>query len=216
VSYQEIRQLVEELVGNRMLPTWFFVVVLPVANLLMAALAALASSYFTTRIVLRGRAAEIEAILSEIRRTELVKAAVSNDLWLKQKRWDLRRDVYTRLLEAVDGLDQCVHLMAGAHAAAQAAHDIAGRDYHSERYDVARGDAKEHLTRARRAQALGGVFLDKEARGIVDALSDGWNEGLKNSKQGVVGAFPTLQNLIRQSQDKLTLKARQDLMEAGE
>lgn len=158
----------------------------------------------------------VEQLQRTTKATEEVKATISNDLWLRQKRWDLRRDVYAQLLEALESLAQSLYIMTGADAEAKAraeVRDVEGTTFHKERYETARERALEALRNARRAQALGGVFLPAEARAVVENLASAWNRALEQSSRGAVGAFSELSRIIDRNQKALTTAARIELME---
>lgn len=195
-------------------------------GLILVFVMAAAGAYFGSYLRKKGEnlatREDIDKMVDQVERTtkasEEVKAAISNDLWLKQKRWDLRRDVYAQLLEAFEALSQSLSIMAGADNAARMrfeVRDVEGGTFHKQRYEMARERAVEALRNARRAHALGGVFLTSEVRTIVEDLASAWNKALEVSSRGAVGAFSELSEIIGRAQTSLVAAARIDLMEGA-
>jgi hypothetical protein len=189
-------------------------------SLISAGVGAYSGSFLTEKGKNRAMRADIAKIVEQVQRTtkaaEEVRAAISDDLWLRQRRWDLRRDVYAQLLEALESLAQSLSIMTGADAAARTraeVRDIEGATFHKQRYEMARERALEALRNARRAHALGGMFLPIEARAVVEDLAAAWNTALEESSRGAVGAFSELSKIIDRNQKALTSIARMDLME---
>jgi hypothetical protein len=216
----QMRAIVEEAIGKYGLPRWYVMVASLVVVTAVSIFAWWLRSYMQSTGERFARTEGLKAILREVRHTtqtaEEVKATISNDLWLKQKRWDLRRDVYAQLLEAFESLAQSLPIMMAADVAARTqieARDVEGATFHKQRYQMARERAIEALRNARRAHALGSVFLTAEARAIVDDLATAWTAALEGSSQGALGAFSELSEIIDRAQKTLTAAARIDLIE---
>lgn len=221
MTSDQVRELAEML--GAQLGGWRLQLATVVITLVAAGIGAYLGAFLSEKGKNRAIREDLDKIVYQMQRTtqaaEDVKAAIANVLWLKQKRWDLRRDVYTQLLEALETLEQSTHIMTGADKATKACaeiQDAVGAAFHRNRYDIARERAVEALRNARRARALGGVFLSPEARQIVEELGSTWNTALETSSQGAVGAYPDLSKIIGRAQSALTNAARIELMEKAE
>lgn len=220
MSADQVRALVEKMLGGR-LGDWQLLLAVAVITLIAAGIGAYVGAYLSEKGKNLATRADIDKIVQQVERTtkaaEEVKATISNELWLKQKRWDLRRDVYAQLLEALESLDQSLYIMKAADTGARSraeVRDVEGTTFHKHRYEIAKERAIEAVRNARRARALGGVFLTAEARAIVEDLASAWTTALEESPaRGAVGAFSQLATIIDRAQKALLAAAQTDLME---
>src|SRR5262245_2176872 len=104
MASDELRSLVEQAVGKA-LPKRHLVVVF----LLLPAIISLGGGFLGAYLGERGRgrAADdrftivLEQLQHTTKLTEDIKTHISSEAWLQQSRWNLRRDLYTRLLESL-------------------------------------------------------------------------------------------------------------------
>jgi hypothetical protein len=173
---------------------------------LIAGLAAYLGSYLQTR---GQRRAIAESLGSIERKTEEIKAEVSGGLWLKQRRWDLRRDVYSQLLEGLQGVYDALDLMMWAQrqigptpaGPAQDVHRATFRKGHDQMVQASRAVAK--------ARALGNMLLTQDAVSALDRLEIQWNPVARGKDD--LETYETLSAVAGNTIDDLTEIARRDL-----
>lgn len=107
MSTEDVRAIVTQVVGSGVPLQGVSLVFVFFIALVASAIGGVVGSYLR-------RKGENRAIREDIAKitkaTEEIKAQISTELWVQQTRWNLKRDIYTRLLEnlgeAADALDK--------------------------------------------------------------------------------------------------------------
>lgn len=154
------------------------------ATLFGVALVAGVGAYFGTYLREKGKnLATKEDIQVLTRKTEEIRTELSGGLWLEQRRWDMKRELYSVLLEGFDDLDYNLAVMAGARkdaATATAAGDQSRSVQFDELYETAREQAKIATRSIRRARAVGALFLSEPAQSALTDMVTSWTSALES------------------------------------
>lgn len=104
MTTEHIPELAHQISVLRWTSDWNFYVLLGLINLIAAAIGAAIGSYFTKR----GEILAIKDQIDEVvRQSSRINKAVEHEkslAWVEQKRWDLKREIYVRLMENLDDL----------------------------------------------------------------------------------------------------------------
>ncbi len=193
-------------------PSWYA----PTAGVFAALVLAAAASYFGAYLQGRGqRKAHHETLNLIERKTEEIKAEVSGGLWLRQKRWDLRAELYAELIRLIDDLNYSGRVMRDADKLAR---ERDTRDPAFEEYRRMYGDAKGKtlagLRKFEKARALGEIFLPHEANSALDAMRTRWKAALQKnpSPLGVVQDWTELSAITSETLKTMIEVAKRDML----
>jgi hypothetical protein len=196
------------------LPAWY----VPAIALLLIALVAGLAAYGGSYLQAKGHRRAIEETLDEIeRRAEEMKAEVSGGLWLRQKRWNLRRQLYSQLLTALDEVDYALGIMVVADQQARIRAEVQDEAGFNE-YRASVAAAQRRTTKAFRkvanAKALAGVLLPPDAIDILEGLENEWHaaEGKGAGPRGLGEMWSLLALSADRARRRLTDIARKDLV----
>jgi hypothetical protein len=127
----------------------------------VVALVAGIGAYFGTYLREKAKNRAIhEDINRVVRATEDIKAEVSGNLWLRQRRWELERELYSRLLENLNEIRAILRVYP-------AEENPTRRAQYGER-------VVESIDATRRARAVGAALLKREAVEALDRLDVDW------------------------------------------
>ncbi len=119
---------------------------------------------------------DIENIVVRVERTtktaEAIKAEISGDLWVRQKRWDFRAKFYTRILDRlgeVRRLTRDLLWTLGSTPPAESSEAAWGE--WQKRYDANQERLKQATRGLDRVTSLAGLFLGPEALEVLERLS---------------------------------------------
>jgi hypothetical protein len=127
-------------------------------------------------------------------KTEEIKTELAGGLWLRQKRWELRREIYSQLLTSLDALTYALEDM----------HTAATEETRREIWQR----MLEAFNRLATGKALGGILLTPEAVSALDDLKASWNSAREGN-----APEETLARDVLKTMDTLKEIARRDLLE---
>ena len=206
---EQVRAIVEEVVSKHAVsPLYLTLAPLFVVGLI-ALLAVFLGVYLKAKAETFAKAEDVKRITELLRETtraaKEVEASISGKSWLDQRRWDLRRDVYSQLLEALH--EQGVKLRAALKVV----------DHNVDSFKEHWNRAIELQTSVVRAAAIGGIFLPPDALAVIGELASRWNEamdhlGLRDPKT-LKGDLQRLAEASDDAAGAMILAARADLDE---
>ncbi len=152
---------------------------------------------------------DLEKIEAELRRTtraaEEVKADISGDLWVRQKRWDLKLDFYMRVFKALFEVKEALRAIASVMRSDRA-RDLEGAGRQDREWESATQRLKDAEPGLADAFLLAPIFLSADAVTLLEDLS----RDLKNVDRahGPEGMIPSLEGARR----TLVSAAKRDLL----
>ena len=172
----QVRAIVEQVLAAGVELHWSTYAGLALLYVVGLIVSPLISAYMVERGKNLATKQDVEAIVGHVQRvttaTEAIKTELAGGLWLQQKRWDLRRDIYSQLLSALDAL--LYALKDGDSAAAK----LQARGPHQAdaqaAYDDARRRSDDAFNRVSSAKAIGQMLLIPEAVTVLEKLRDDW------------------------------------------
>ncbi len=193
-------------------PGWYALA----AGAFVALVLAAAGGYFAAYLQARGqRKAHSETLNLIERKTEEIKAEVSGGLWLRQKRWDLRGELYADLIRLIDDLGYSGRVMKDADELARArdTSDPAFEEYRRI-YDDARTRTLDGLRMFEKGRALGEIFLPSEATVVLDAMRNKWKTALQKhpSPLGIVQEWTDLSMITDKTLTAMIEIAKRDML----
>ena len=195
------------------LPRWYVFAL----GLLVLAVVAFIAAYVGSYLQAKGQRRALEEGLEDIeRKTADIKAEVSGGLWLKQKRWDLRREVYSNLLTGLDDLFAALHNMKDLQTKAPGLPQGDERQKIEESLREARATMSAAQRAVARARGLGQFLLHSDSVRILDRMAVAWNPVNEQLEDGTPAAASDVQKLIGivlEAIGDLTSAARKDLLE---
>ena len=111
-------------------------------------------------------------------RLEEMKADIARGLWLRQKRWNLRRQLYSQLLTPLDEADYALGVMIVADQQARGraeVNDEAGFTQYRDAVAAAQRRTTKALRKVATAKALAGALLPPDAIEILETLEKEWH-----------------------------------------
>ncbi len=210
MTADQVRALVLEVLGG-WVGGWKLLLIVAGITIIAAAIGAYAGAYF-------GEAGKNAALKRDIqgltKTTEAIKTELSGGLWLDQRRWDLKRELYVALLEGLDSLDYALLVMIGSFndaEQAEAANDQNARQRFDKLYGAARERAIPALISVRRARTIGRVFLSRDAQAALTTMAASWTSGLRSSSKGLIGAKTDLAETLSRATEAIVQAAKADL-----
>jgi hypothetical protein len=204
---EQVRAIVEEVVSKHAVSPLYLTLVPLLVVGLIALLAVFLGAYLKAKAEIVAKTEDLKAVTLQLRETtraaKEVEASISGKSWLDQRRWDLRRDVYSQLLEALQ--EQGVKLRASIKVV----------DHNFESFKEYWNRAIELQTSVVRAAAIGGIFLPPDARAVIGELAHRWNEAMAHLKdpRTLKDDLQRLADACDDAAGAMTLAARVDLDE---
>lgn len=215
---EQIRAVVEQVIDSKLMPWWYVSVVTLIGWAVVAIVLTWAGTYLKTKAERFAKSEDLDKLASEVRQitrvAEKIKVELSGDLWLDQRRWDLKRELYVALLEGLDSLDYALVVMIGTFKdaeQAEAANDQNARQRFDKLYGSARKRAISALRSVRRARTIGRVFLSRDAQAALTTMAESWTSGLRSSSKGLIGAKADLAETLSQATEAIVQAAKADL-----
>ena len=217
VTPEQVRTIVEEVVSKHSVPGMYLVLV----PLLLAGAVSLAAiflgAYLKKKAEHFATNEDFQALTEQLRRTtratEEIKAAISSDVWLRQQRWDLRRDIYSRLLTGLDDLVRALDERIAALERLEASPTGPERRHATEVFELAQRQVVDAFGRVATGRALGGMLLVPDAVAALLRLTAAWNTTVESPPTSVVEAQRELSRVARDARSTLTEMARRDLLD---
>ena len=101
------------------------------------------------------------------REIESIKGQISKGVWIDQRRWDLKRELYTNLLETFHELRKTTANVAATYSPDQDKEFI---ERNKEFYDGQKTRQRELLDEAGRLTAVAALIIDGKALGAIDSF----------------------------------------------
>jgi hypothetical protein len=183
--------------------------------LLLSAITAGAGACLGSYLREKGKNAATKEDLDRLTRiAEEIKADLSGELWLRQTRWDLRRDLYVRLLEGLSDVRSAVRrLTTSVELSAQAKEsgDSARTAHYAGEIQKRLEEYVEASHQVRRAHSVAEMFLSRAATEVLDKLEA---DRTALSPEGLTGVQyrDSIMGLIDAASKVLTEAARRDLL----
>ena len=172
MSADEVRAIVTQVVGSGVPLQGVSLVIVFFVALVASAIGGVASSYLRRK---GENLATREDIAKITKATEEIKAQISAELWVQQTRWNLKRDIYTRLLEnlgeAADALDKMWKSAERPYP-----EDEEGRTCLRQWQDELRERESKAVDEIRRATSVAAIMLGETALVALHKLQAGWAE----------------------------------------
>ena len=150
----------------------------------------------------------LEQVRKTTQETEAIKADIAKFNWVEQKRWDLKRDLYSKLLQALSALRRQTRL-AETFSSQNEHHPFRDPGY----YQEWKAKTVRVLETLDECIALGGLFLSSEANAALTELRKIWFEiGEGEPNAGGLGKMVT----SSQSAYALILKAAKNDLKMGD
>ena len=147
-----------------------------------------------------------------VRATEELRSQISGDLWVRQKRWEFRREVYSALIEGLDEVVRSTTLYS-VHTFNTDSSDPGWDEKHKE---LTERRAVAHRS-LRKARALAGVFLPEPTVRILDDMERAQTGKLRFGEVfDLEEALSTESREARKAYDELIAAARRDLLDMEE
>jgi hypothetical protein len=119
---------------------------------------------------------DINNLIEQIKATEETRAKIVNEAWVQQKRWDLKRDMYSKLLE---NLAECrrIYSVIIDREQKDTFHDTPeDKERKNEWMKVQWEKEAESVDIIRRTKAMAGIFLSNVAMDALDKLEKEWSK----------------------------------------
>ena len=152
------------------------------ATLFVVALVAGVGAYFGTYLHEKGKnLATKEDIDRIVRKTEEIKAEVSAEAWLWQKRWDRKWDCYVEMVRSLGE----VHTLIRESMTL----DPCGADYAHQLEDRKRG-VTEAFLKFRQFGSIARIAVAPSVRTVLTRLGDEWNKSISAAEHlGIVARW---------------------------
>ncbi len=201
---EQLQQVLQQALGSQ--PPWYVTV-------LLAALVGGVVAYFGPYLAEKARMRAIEENLGRLveqvhqttRVAEDIKTQIAGGLWLGQKRWDLKRDLYTRLLE---NLGTFIAHMDGLAKLKDQEQDEQTRTLTRQYYQAAMGAYREIL----QANWTASLFLNEPAQETLHTMRSYWSEANELDEADVGRIIVRLTTAARKAYAALVKAASEDLM----
>ena len=170
MSADEVRAIITHVVGSGVPLQGVSLVIVFFVVLVASAISGVAGSYLRRK---GENLATREDIAKITKATEEIKAQISAELWVQQTRWNLKRDIYTRLLEnlgeAADALDK---LWTSAERPYPG--DEEGRMRHRQWEEALKERESKAVDEIRRATSVAAIMLGDTALAALHKLQAAW------------------------------------------
>lgn len=148
---------------------------------------------------------ELEKITT--REIESIRGQISTGAWIDQRRWDLKRELYSKLLEVFHELRKTTISVATTYSPEQDKDFI---ERNKEFYDGQKKKQRELLDEAGRLTAVAALIVDEKALNAVDAFRQEGSvlDAENNPYRYMMGLCDSADRVYR----LLLKEARQDLL----
>lgn len=103
MSPPEVRALIEGIIEARLMPQWYLIVISLVGAAILGGVIAFVSAYLQVKAQNFANREDLNKLTEQLRETtratEAIKAEISSEHWIKQKRWDLKLQCYSHIVE---------------------------------------------------------------------------------------------------------------------
>lgn len=175
--------LQEVLGGGVYLDTSAFVIFV-CASFLAVALAAAAGTYFGKRGETAAVKRDLDTIKDNLRHTtqatEEIKAEITGTLWLRQKRFDLKWQCYSEL---VQGLGEVHTIISELIALEAGGPDPAGQ------IAIKKRMLDEALMKSRQFGSIARIAVAPNVRTVLTRFGDAWNAAATPNEQGIAARW---------------------------
>lgn len=168
---EQIQELAKQIATNGLPPNWQEWGLLIALFVVVTALSAYLGAFWAKRAEIKAVKSKLQDVLDQTRRTTQVVEHEKSSAWVEQKRWDLKREIYTELIERLDRVtgiqSKAIHILRSNNAMPQ--------------------DLKDQLSEATTSIlpiiAFARIFLSKEALQAFREWIKGYAEARELSEQ---------------------------------
>ena len=172
---EELRQILEQLLPALSRPPWYGILLWSLATAIVGGLGAFVGAYLKTKGQNFATREDVALIVEQLRlttrATEEIKAQIGGTLWVEQERWNLKRDVYARLLENLTRCEDALRMYADLRKTTARGDDWESRGLR----EKWRSEAHEALREIRRAASVAAIMLPEDARRVLDEFQFLWS-----------------------------------------
>lgn len=169
----EVKLVLLEVLGGGVFLNTFAFVIFVCGSFVAVALAAGAAAFFGKRGETAAMKRDIGTIKTMLAQTtavtEEIKAKVSGELWLGQKRWERKWECYVEMVRSLGE----IHTLIGESLAL----DPNNPDYANQRDERTRG-VTEAFQKFRQFGSIARIAIGPNARTVLTRLGDEWNKSL--------------------------------------
>ena len=176
MSASELELLLRRVLGEgiQLHPTIYLLLV--IVSLLGGTIGAFVGAYSRRRGENLATKADFDSLLQQLRRqteeTERIKSEIARAGWIHQRRWDLKRELYSQLLQILEEIKQkgrwlleSVSRFGGPTSEAQASIEAFAKNMYE------RGTVEKLLA----YKGVAGMILSEQSAAAIDRLSDSYN-----------------------------------------
>jgi hypothetical protein len=189
MSASDIKLALQELVGFGVPLSVSTYVILVIGWLLSTAVGAFIGRYFGKRAETAAIQVDLDKIKGQLGQmtttTEQIKAEISGELWLKQKRWDAKWQCYSSIVENLGEL----HTLISETIAFGSRHPPQGQDQavHDSVIEKKGIEIDAAFQKVRRSGSIARIVVGPTVRTRLTRFGDEWNSALGDlNVQGIV------------------------------
>lgn len=180
----------------------------PIETLVVTLVGAGVGAYFGSYLRQKGKNLATREDIDKIaRETEAIKAQISGELWVQQKRWDFKHQVYVRLLESLAEVDQAVTIVANVEQR-KAGSSLTDRE--RELIDEQFQRIKKGVLDVAKAQWVGATVVPREVLETVNKLQVEWRPDPAQIDSPEF--FRPMREAVQRAMTAVALAARKDLL----
>jgi len=187
--------------------------VVMVTTLLGSGIGAWVGAFFSKRGELRAIETKFDSLVSQVARIttvqEEIRAKISTEAWVEQKQWDLKRDLYSDLLEA---LYYTRHIADRIFDIDQKRIWADDDEQQQQRRNLIKqeGDKEApYLQKIIKCRAIGDLVLTSDVINTLDKLQDAWVKA--NDADNFMAHVEERLTASKEAYDGLVILAREDL-----
>ncbi len=190
------------------LPPWYVLAIALGSVILGGAIVAFCAPYLQTkghRLATREDLGKVEG------RVEAIRADIAGGLWLRQRRWELRYNLYSETLEALMEIEASLQSMLWAREREKEGQPSTAVKQWRDVYVEAHGRMSKALDIVMRNRVLGGMLMSRDALAVIESLGEGWNRATADSGEFTTDNIPGIRTLIYTATADFMQLARSDV-----
>ena len=176
---EKLEQIIREILTEGFTLRWYVYIILAIVSFLAGVLGTYMSAYFKKRAEHLATRADIDEIVEQLKKTtaatEEIKGKISKEVWVEQKRWDLKRELYSSLLENLyQARDAVSNIMESEErvSSKDEATKKSAEEYREKQWDR----ETQAVQIVSRITATAGIILSIESINVLENLLNEWTE----------------------------------------